>query len=502
VVSVVLALVLGSGTAGAQAAGGGGGGPYRPGAAGIGDPYFPLDGNGGYDVRHYLLDVRYTPATDMLVGVATIAARATQNLSRFNLDLNGLTVRSITVNGRPATWTRSGDELTVTPRRGLRKGLPFITVVRYDGVPQIFVDPGIGEGGVFHTDDGMLIVGQPHVADTWFPVNDHPIDKASYTVRVSVPAGLEAVSNGVLLGRWTHGGWTNWLWHAKEPMASYLAMATVGQYDVRAYTSGGIRYWDALDPDLFDTATQNPSVGAVAEGSFARQPEIIRFLSQNFGRYPFSAAGGVVDDLEFGFALETQTRPLYDPRFFSNAVSGDAVVVHELAHQWYGNSLTIARWQDIWLNEGFATYAEWLWSERQGRDTAQEIFDNLYTGTPADAPFWTVVIGDPGPQSLFDVAVYDRGAMTLHQLRLAVGDATFFRILRSWASSQAGGHVTTPEFIAHAERIAGRQLDALFATWLFTPGRPAIATAPAVSGKADVHGTTVGPRVSTGSPRR
>lgn len=214
-----------------------------------------------------------------------------------------------------------------------------------------------------------------------------------------------------------------------------------------------------------------PTVGEVAEGSLARQPEIIEFLSDVFGPYPFSAAGGIVDDAEIFFALENQTRPIYSPVFFSDPISGDAVVVHELAHQWYGDDLALERWQHIWLNEGFASYAEWLWSEREGLGTAQEIFDGWAT-IPADDPFWSLTIGDPGPENLFDLAVYIRGAMTLHALRLEVGDDAFFEILREWAQTQAGGNVTTDEFILLAEKISGQQLDDLFETWLFTPEKP------------------------------
>ncbi len=232
-----------------------------------------------------------------------------------------------------------------------------------------------------------------------------------------------------------------------------------------------------------------PSLGEVADGSLARQPEIIDFLEGYFGRYPFSAAGGVVDDLdELGFALETQTRPIYAEGFFGDSISGDSVVVHELAHQWVGDYLALEEWQHIWLNEGFASYAEWLWAEYEGLATAQEIFD-FYASIPADDPFWEVVIGDPGPDLIFDIAIYNRGAMTLHALRLEVGDQDFFRILKRWIASQAGGHVTTDEFIALAERVSGQQLDELFDVWLFTPEKPAVLDAAAArvqSGATDL----------------
>jgi aminopeptidase N len=455
----------------------GGDNRFSPGAPGIGDPYFPLDGNGGYDVAHYDLDVRYDPATDVLTGVATIEARATQGLSSFNLDLQGMEVRSITVEGKDATWTRDGGELTVTPERGLRAEHEFETVIAYDGVPETIED-AFGISGFMHTDDGAVVAGQPHGAATWFPANDHPRDAATVAVTATVPAGLEAVSNGELRKQRTGDGMTTWSWMAREPMATYLVTLAVGQFDLHEYRADEIRYWDALDPDLatldLDPEVQGPLAGEVAAASLARQPEIIDFLSDSFGRYPFRTAGGIVDDsTDLQFALETQTRPVYSPLFFFDQVSGDSVIVHELAHQWYGDSLRVDTWQHIWLNEGFATYAEWLWSEREGLGTPQEIFDSIAVNAPPE--FWTTTIGDPGPatEQLFDIAVYFRGAMTLQALRQTVGDETFFAILRNWASSQAGDTVTTDEFIALAEEESGQQLDELFRIWLFTPEKPA-----------------------------
>jgi aminopeptidase N len=449
----------------------------KPGAAGIGDPYFPLDGNGGYDVEHYDLDVRYDPATDVLTGVATIHAVATQHLSSFNLDFHGLEIESITVDDEDADWTRDGDELTVTPEDSLTEEHGFTTVVMYDGVPETIADD-LGTSGFMHTDDGAIVAGQPDVAATWFPSNDHPRDAASVSVSATVPEGLEALSNGVLEDQDTDDGWTTWSWHAVEPMATYLVTLAIGEFDVREYDEDGIQYWDALDPDLFtldlDPDVEGPSAGEVAEASLERQPEVIDFLSDFFGPYPFEAAGGIVDDFEeLQFALETQTRPIYSREFFTDPVSGDLVVVHELAHQWTGDLLRLDLWQHIWLNEGFATYAEWLWLEHEGLATPQEVFDDVAANAPAE--FWLTTIGDPGSDvaALFDIAVYYRGAMTLQALRQTVGDDVFFDVVAEWVSSHAGGTVTTEEFIELAEKESGMELDDLFDTWLFTPEKPA-----------------------------
>ena len=610
---VAVCVLVGAFASGASASSGG---PFQPGAAGIGDPYFPLDGNGGYDVGHYGLDIGVDPSTTHIDGVATIEATATQNLSSFNLDLLGLNVLGISVDGRNASWSRDAAELTVTPKSGLKRGHKFTVVVQYEGVPQFLDDEG---DGVFPTDDGMLVVGQPHVAATWFPVNDHPSDKASYTVTTTVPAGLDVVGNGRLQSKKTKAGMTSFVWQEKNQMASYLATSSVGKFAVTDYKKNGIRFYDAIDPALFEdvaapttgthlmisgqadssykrlmrtitvpaggatlsffvtrdteqnwdfmfveahtvgaddwttlpdlnghsstdvgnscpresweelhpflvhyqtdnhdgtctgtgtTGTWNaatgpsngpeqwkvdlgayagkqvevsisyasddvvqshgvfvddittstgegntsfeddgdtldgwtvpgapagspgnandwavgtvadlpPNFGIVARESFAREPEILKFLSDSFGPYPFADAGGVVDHLAgVGFALENQTRPIYAEEFFSDTISGDDVVVHELAHQWYGDNVALYRWKDIWMNEGFATYAEWLWSEHEGLGTPQELFDQAYNGIPADDPFWTLVIGDPGAADLFDNPIYLRGAMTLQR---------------------------------------------------------------------------------------
>ena len=459
---------------------------YVAGAAGLGDPYYPLYGNGGYDVKHYDLDLAYKPASDRLVGKARVKARATQNLYRFNLDLQGLNVRSVFVDGRRAEWKRTMDhELVITPKRRLHRGEKFTTVVRYGGVPRTQVIPGFDiEAGFIHTDDGAVIAGQPEVAANWYPVNDHPLDKASYTITMTVPAGLEVIGNGRLIRHTTRRGLTTWTWHAQEPMASYLSTAGVGQYDLHTYRLDGLKTYDAVDPDLYSESTDPddpgaPTFGEIVDLSFARQGEIMDFLAGRFGRYPFSTAGGSVDDYdELFFALENQTRTVYSKYFFFDTIGGDAVIVHEVAHQWFGDSVSVARWKDIWLNEGFATYAEWLWSEHDGLETAQEIFDFFYNDAfPPDDPFWEIVVADPGVEHLFDNPSYYRGAMTLHELRREVGDRAFFRIARTWASSKAGGNGTTQQFIALAERVSGQQLDDLFRAWVFTPSRPVLDAA-------------------------
>jgi aminopeptidase N len=458
--------------------------PNCAGAPGIGDAYIPTYGNGGYDVGRYKLKVAYDPATDRLDGKAKLKAAATQRLCSFNLDLVGLDVKRVKVNGERAGWSRSGQELTVIPRDDLKKGKAFRVAVKYAGVPQEFTIPGTTiRTGFMATPEGATVAGQPEVAAGWYPVNDHPLDKASYAFDVTVPRGYEVAANGFLRGFKKKGGQTTWSWRANEPMASYLATIDIGHWDVTKRTQAGLPSYDAISSEI------TGGLRAEVEDSMARQGEILDLLSAAFGPYPFSTVGGIVPNQnDLRFALETQTRPVYSKLFWldsqGNPEDGDGVVVHELAHEWFGDDVALARWQDIWLNEGFATYAEWLWEEHLGNATPAEIFRATNEAIPAVDPFWQVTIGDPGLVDLFSDPVYVRGAMTLQALRERVGDDAFWAIVQGWAASKSGGNGTTPEFIALAEQVSGQQLDDLFDTWLFTAGRPDLPASAAVAARA------------------
>jgi aminopeptidase N len=434
-----------------------------PGAAGIGDPYFPQLGNGGFDARHYDLQVAYNPGTDRLDGLATLTANATQNLSTFDLDLQKLDVTAIRVNGRSAGFTRDGDEIKVTPHGALPKGKEFKVAVTYGGVPEALNGPIVfgSDYGWMKTADGVFVACEPNAASTWFPSSDHPADKATYDITIKAPKGLTGVSNGRLVSTRDKGADTVSHWRESRPMATYLATATIGKFDVKSGTTpGGIPIYVAIDPVL-----QNQNSVDV----YAVTAEATDYWSQVFGPYPFEETGAIVDDMpQAGFSLEVQSKPAY------SAVRSETTIVHELAHQWFGDSVSVKQWKNIWLNEGFATYAQWLWAEHNGTRSAHDSFLAGYNSRPDTAPFWQTVVADPQRDTMFASAVYQRGAMTLQMLRERIGDNAFFRLLPAWTSAHRYGNATTEQFIALAEKISGQQLDDLFNTWLFTPGKPTL----------------------------
>jgi aminopeptidase N len=467
-------------------------GPYAPGAAGLGDPYYPDYGNGGYDVQDYDLRVTYLPKTDQLWGVATISVEATQGLSRFNLDLIGLTVREVKVDGAPASWSRTDHELTIVPAAPIADGARFSVRVRYDGVPITAYDPFAPDLqiGFMHTNDGAIVSGEPDVAAFWYPCNDHPRDRATYTFRVTVPERYDVVANGLPVGVHDRAGWATHVWRAADPMAAYLATIDIGRWVIHAYeTERGLPVIDAIDPSRRE----------VVQHVLARQEEVLAFLEDTFGIYPMETAGAIVDDHPgYMFAMEMQTRPVYPSSYFVWGQKSWALptVLHELAHMWFGDMVSVDLWRDIWLNEGFASYAEWLWAEHEGVATTQQILEAVWGSIPAEDPFWQIVVADPGAADMFSDAVYTRGAMTVQALRAEVGDRAFWRIVSAWLDRNAWSTGSTAEFIAVAEQVSGRQLDAFFQTWVFATEKP-----PADAVLASARGSRVGATATPAATR-
>lgn len=472
--------------AAASASTGTGGPRYTAGAPGSGDTYFPYAGNGGYDVQDYDLRLRYEPPADPAVltgrlsGVATITLQATQDLASLNFDLRGLDVTSVRVDGKAAAhgksngaaqaeWSQEQDEanriweLTVGLRPKLKAGQTTTIVIEYGGTTGQPLDTTGALYGWVTTADGAMVVNEPEGAATWYPVNDDPQDKATYTFRITVPEGKTAVANGLPVGKpTTRDGWTTWSWRASDPMASYLSTASVGDYALsRDAGPGGLPIINAVD----DGVTGENLADTTA--ALALQPDMITFLEDQFGPYPFEAFGAIVDDDSVDYALETQTRPVY------SEVADEYTVVHELGHQWFGNAVSPADWKDIWLNEGWATYIEWLWAEHREDATVTEHFTEAVTYLDENDG-WALDIADPGRDNLFDAPVYLRGAAALYALRAQIGDDAFFEGARLWLTQYNDSTGTTDDFEVVMEESSGRQLDAFFDDWLRDGDRPAM----------------------------
>jgi len=463
--ALVAAMVLAPGGAGAR------GGTI--GSAGVGDSFFPKSGNGGYDVSHYEVSIAYEPKRNIFRPVTrtVLEAEVTQpaGLTRFNLDFRGLKVTDLEVVDAADTdivygeddFSRDGQELTIDLDQAMPLGTEFLVFVHYHGKPKQITDPDGSPEGWVKTSDGAISLGEPRGTPTWIPSNDHPTDKATFAINILVPKGFKAVSNGELVASNSspNGKRRLFAWEEDQPMATYLATATVGKFDVIEETLPGT-------PSYSYTAVDR----TLDRGATDRGPEIIEYLNDFFGPYPFDETGAIVDfGGEIGYALETQTRPFYP------SPPGAGLVAHELAHQWFGNQVSLADWSEIWLNEGFAEWAQWYWEADDGNQPIAERVDDL-CDIPAQAGFWdsppaTVA----GPEVMFDISVYSRGAMTLQRLREWIGDTDFFNLMSTWAGQDPLGSVTTDELIDTVKSISSEpdtEIDDFFADYAFDPGKP------------------------------
>ena len=436
------------------------------GAPGIGDPYFPLDGNGGIDVLRYRIHDGYRFTDRRLTGHTRITLRATENLRTFDLDFL-LPVTEVTVDGRQAAYSQSGlpHELVIHPARPIAAGHTVDVVVRYAGFPERYGYRR--EHNWLASSSEVVAMNEPHMAPWWFPSNDHPQDKALMDISITVPRGNRVIANGRQVARRVHrsagGDTTTYHWRAEEPMVSYLAFFAAGRWDVARGTHDGVPWLVAVSRALSQGQRRD------SMRLMLKTPRIVGWLAGQLGDYPFSEAGGLTTSLSPGFALENQTRPTY-PVLGPGATD---YVVHELAHQWFGDSVAVHEWRDIWLNEGFATFMERRYDETHGGPDAQRWLESTFDAFGPTDPYWHLAIADPGARDIFVPQVYDRGAMTLQALRHRVGEVAFWTILRTWAADHAGSTGSTEEFRALAERVSGQDLGGFFQAWLFASERPA-----------------------------
>jgi aminopeptidase N len=437
------------------------------GTAGLGDSLYPGFGNGGYDSQHYTLEMTVDPETDIVTATTTIDAIATEDLSSFNLDFVGFDITSLTVNAEDADFSRRQQELTITPAEPLTSGDHFTVVVQYSGIPEAIhstAGPGWIVGWVDY-DFGSYVFSEPDGAASFFPSNDHPSDKATYTFRITVPEPWEVAVNGDETEVIDNGDTTTTVAEVRHPMASYLATINIGDFDlVTEDNVNGVAIRNYFTTTLRDEYRE----------PFRRQGEMIAYFSSVFGDYPFDTYGSILLNVDTGGALEAQTLSVFGVEMIDleDFPYTEGIVAHELAHQWFGDSISVTTWKDIWLNEGFATYAEGLWVEHtDGRVALDEWVKALYEDFATNQ---YSIPGTPTANNLFDWSVYGRGALTLHALRLHIGDDTFFDLLRQYYETYQYSNIGTQDFILFANTTTGEDLTQLFVHWLYDRNVPDI----------------------------
>jgi aminopeptidase N len=449
--------------------------PSVSGPQGVGDALFPDLGNPGIDVASYDVRIDYDPESGRIDGDVTLEIDVTEDGTGFTLDAVGLAVDAVTVDGEAVTFVDGGPELSIAPGAPRWAGEQVELNVRYHARAGGWSSSAGLPAGWFATDGGSYVLNEPDGARTWMPANDHPSDKATWRFELTVPSGVEAIANGRLERHDTAGDRETWVWVHDEAMATYLVQLLTGQYElVEATTPAGL----ALTSAVLD-ATPEVAGDAAAEvdGYLAAIPEQIAFFEGLFGPYPLQSYGISITDSRPGLAMETQGRSMFSEADLPDLASGEQpgyfpqlLLAHELAHQWFGNAVTPARWQDIWLNESFATYAEWLWLDHLGLDDLEA---SATRGLQArQVP--TVATGDPPVQDLFGAEVYEGGAVVLYALRQLLGPDALHALLREWVTANAGQSATTDDFAAlvEARHPDATDWDRFWDEWLFSPSVP------------------------------
>ena len=426
-----------------------------------GHDYVPGHGDESFAVRHYDLELTYTPDGNRLDGVATLTCEALEEIGTVGLDLAHLSVAKVTVGGKQVRYTHRLGHLKITLPKTLEAGKTATVRVRYSGKPKPIRKRHLGSAGWEELTDGVLVAAQPHGAPSWYPCNDRPSDKATYSVTMTAPNDYFVAFSGEQTGRRRGGSSSTSSFEQPVPIPPYLATLQIGQYVEREQ--------DARVP--MRVVAPSDAFGSGLTDAFGAQPEMLSFFEERFGPYPFASYTAVITDDDLEIPLESASLSTFGRNFCSRSWENVRLVAHELSHQWFGNAVTCRDWSGIWLHEGFACYAEWLWSEEIGGHSAQKWAERHHerlSGLAQD----DLVLADPGPGLMFDDRVYKRGALALHALRLTVGDEAFFEVLRTWVAEHAGGSVDTEMFLDHCEGVTGQDVRPLLVPWLFEKPLP------------------------------
>jgi aminopeptidase N len=443
---------------------------FTPGGSTGGDPYYPELGNSGYDAFSYAVTLEIAIKDDgsrPVKGEAIMTATATQNLSKFSMDLRGLKVEKVTIDGKSVKFSRSATKLFITPKAGIRQGRTFLVHVWYSGRPSSINSPTGFVEGWLETDDGVVAVGDPNNASAWMPVNDELSDRAFFSATLRVPDGYFALSNGrTIRAPKMVKGLKEFAWKASETMTSQNFLVAVGKFQtIGSQALPGVWTYSAIDPNI------DPALRESYREMIGQLGPVLTFFQQRFGKYPFDSAGAIFDRLDSTFSVDVQTRPFFPDK----SVTGENLedfFVHQAAHAWFGQSISPKSYRDIYLNEAFATYASWLWFDQQKTNPSysEQLFEQIYANAPED--FWSVNISDPGPPKLFDAAIYYRGAMSLHVLRKTLGDQEFFDLLKAWHAKKRYGIATLQEFTDFAVARSTKNISLLFRDWVYSTGKP------------------------------
>lgn len=406
------------------------------------DDYLPENGNHGYRVSRYELDLDYRVESNRLTGKAKITAVTTAPVEKLTFDLGpALDVSKVSVNGsRSVKFKQRDAKLEVTPSKPIASGAALVVSVQYGGTPEP-IDGFWGEVGWEELTEGSIVASQPNGAASWFPCDDHPVSKASYGITITTDSPYFAVANGTLVSKRTRSSRTTWVYEQPEPMATYLATIQIGPYEQHTTATEPVEMTAVLPRRL----RQN------FDHDFGRQTEMMDTFTRLYGPYPFAAYTVVVTDDDLEIPVEAQGLSIFGANHCSGKRDFERLVAHELAHQWFGNSLTLGKWKDIWLHEGFACYSEWVWAENADDEPSSDKARRVHQaqrGLPRD-----LILGDPGPDKLFDDRVYKRGALTLHALRTTIGDDKFFELIQEWTSKYRYATVSTADFVDLASRF-------------------------------------------------